>query len=111
MKGGQGRHLLELYNQLYKRKDYLIFSPNKNGLKNHVTLYFLCKKFGGNILFSFLLNFGIKKLIKKHQLFIIHLHSGPGGIILLRTPIVKFIITIHHTYYQQFSYIPSQRWK
>jgi len=109
--GGQGRHLIELYHRIYNKNGFLIFSPNTNNLKNHKTLFNFTTKLGENILYSFLLNFKIKRLIKKYNLDIIHLNCGPGGILLLKKPKSKFICTVVHTYYQQQKYIPSQKWK
>jgi len=109
--GGQGRHLIELYNRIYKEKDFLIFSPNINNFKNHKTLFKFTKKIGENILYSLLLNFKINKLIKKYNLYIVNIHCGPGGLILTKKSISKLICTVFHTYYQQQKYIPSQKWK
>lgn len=109
--GGQGRHIIELYHRIYNKKGFLIFSPNANNLKNHKTLFNFTTKLGKHLLYSFLLNFKIKGLIKKYNLDIIHLHCGPGGTLILKKSKSKFICTVHHTYYQQQEYVPSQKWK
>jgi len=109
--GGQGRHLIELYHRIYNKKGFLIFSPNTNNFKNHKTLFNYTKKFGSNLLYSFLLNFKIKDLIKKYNLDIIHLNCGHGGVLFLKNLKSKFVCTVFHTYYQQQKYIPSQKWK
>lgn len=109
--GGQGRHLIELYHRIYNKKGFLIFSPNTNNLKNHKTLFDFTMKLGKHLLYSFLLNFKINGLIKKYNLDIIHLHCGPGGLLMPKKPMAKFICTVHHTYFQQQKYILSQKWK
>lgn len=109
--GGQGRHLIELYKRIYKEKDFLIFSPNINNFKNHKTIFNFTKKFGKHLLTSLLINLKINKLIKKHCLDIVHIHCGPGGLILIKKLISRLICTVFHTYYQQQKYIPSQKWK
>lgn len=109
-KGGIGRHIVEIINQI-RDVNIIVFSPCKNEIKKHVRLFPFTKRLGKNILFSFLLNFQINKLIKKFNLNIVHLHCGPGGLILLIKPKAKLICTVHHTYYQQQKYIKGQKWK
>lgn len=109
--GGQGKHLIHLYNFLYKKSSkFLIFSPNKNKLKNHVQI-FKEKKIVRNLQFSLYLTININKIVHKYKLSTIHLHCGPGGIILLRKPNLKMICTVHHTYYQQQKYLLGQKFK
>ncbi len=111
IKGGQGRHLFELYKRAYENdKRVIIFSPNSNNLKNHIQI-FPENKLGRNLQFSFYLNKNINKLIKKYNLSTVHFHTGPGGIIIIKKPKAKMICTVHHTYYQQQKYILSQKWK
>ena len=109
--GGQGRHLFELYQRIYKSKQFIIFSPCKNKFEDHLQIFGWTKKIGKNILLSFLLNFQINQLIKKYNLKIVHFHCGPGGIILIRKPKAKMICTVHHTYFQQQKFVPGQKWK
>lgn len=109
--GGQGRHLFDLYNNLYKKNnEFLIFSPNNNSLKNHIKIT-IPSNFGRNLFFSKYLNKNINNLIKEFNLSVVHFHCGPGGLILLKKPNAKMVCTVHHTYYQQQKYIKSQRWK
>ncbi len=110
-KGGQGRYLIELYNRIYKKEDFLVFSPNVNNLKNHITLFKVTQLFGKNLLYSLLLNFKIDDLIRKYGLDIVHLNCGPGGILLNKKPKARLICTVYHTYYQQQKYISGQKWK
>jgi len=109
--GGQGRHIKDLYNKLYKKKDFLIFSPNENNLINHKTIFKFSRKFGKNLFLSFLINKNINEIIQENNIDIVHFHCGPGGLILIKKPSVKLICTVHHTYYQQQKYIPFQKWK
>ncbi len=112
--GGIGRHIYELYKKLTENYgiDIVVFSPNKNSIKNHVNIFGLSKKIGKNIMFSFLVNMINNNLINKYDLDLVHFHGGPGGIIFIKkvkdTPV---IFTVHHTYYQQYYLIPEQKWK
>lgn len=111
--GGQGRHVYEIYKRLIDKSeiDLTVFSPNDNDLKNHFKIFPFTKIVGKHLLFSFLLHFKIRKLIKKYGLEVIHLHGGPGGIFFLKKLDIPIIYTSHHTYYQQIHFIPKQKWK
>jgi len=99
--GGIGRHVYELQEQLKQFKDLelLIFSPCKNNLANHRPLCTISKKIGKNVLFSLYLNNFIHRLICKHDLDIVHLQSGSGGIFLLRKLKTKIVVTAHTNNY------------
>ena len=108
--GGQGRHLVEIFKYLPKHNLY-VFSPNINSIKQHHTLFSISKKIGKHLMFSILLNFNLNFIIKKFNLDVVHLHCGPGGLILLKKPKAKLICTVHHTYYQQQKFVSGQKWK
>jgi phosphatidylinositol alpha-mannosyltransferase len=112
--GGQGRHVYELYkqNSIYKKVDLIVFSPTKNNLPGHVTLFpeTLNSKLK-NIDFSYKLHRRIKGLIKEYNLDIIHVHGGPGGLFFIKSINIPVVFTCHHTYWQQSHYIKKQLWK
>jgi glycosyltransferase involved in cell wall biosynthesis len=112
--GGQGRHVYELYkqNSIYKKVDFIVFSPTKNNLPGHVALFpeTLNSKLK-NIDFSYKLHRRIKGLIKEYNLDIIHVHGGPGGLFFIKSIYIPVVFTCHHTYWQQSHYIKKQLWK
>lgn len=112
--GGQGRHIYELYkeNQLQQDITMLIFSPAENDLPNHIRLFPKTKNgFMKNVAYSLNLHTVFEKLIEQYDLDIVHIHGGPGGLFIFKRLSVPTLYTTHHTYWQQFNYISSQRWK
>lgn len=112
--GGQGRHLYEISKRIPDNSKFnvLIFSPAANKIINHINIFKKTQSYHfGNIIFSILLNFKIKYLISKYNIDLIHLHGGPGGILLFRKINIPVIYTAHHTYYQQHKYIKKEFWK
>lgn len=112
--GGQGRHIYEIYKQNEKHNDItmIIFSPSENNLPNHIQLFPKTKNsLLKNIDFSVQLFLQFEKLIQKHNLDIVHIHGGPGGLFLFKRLSVPTLYTTHHTYWQQHHYIKQQQWK
>jgi glycosyltransferase involved in cell wall biosynthesis len=111
--GGQGRHIYEIVKRIESNSKIkaIVFSPTENKLKNHIQIFPITNKIGKNILFSFLLNFSIERLIKEYSLNKINVHCGPGGLFLLRKLDIPVVATCHHTYWQQYKYVNGQRWK
>jgi glycosyltransferase involved in cell wall biosynthesis len=58
-------------------------------------------KSGGCPLFSIALFFSLPTLVRKHSFDLIHVHSGSGGVFLLRRQPCKVVVTAHHTYRQE----------
>lgn len=112
--GGQGRHIYQLYqqNQRHQQTSMMVFSPSKNNLENHVQLF---PETGRsklkNIEYSWKLNKTFEKLIEQYHLDLVHIHGGPGGLFLFKKLSVPVVYTTHHTYWQQYRYIGTQRWK
>ena len=74
------------------------------------------RKSGGCPLFSMALIFTLPSLIRKHHLGLLHVHSGSGGVFLLRKPACSLVVTAHHTYLQEaeivFAGSPAKKfWK
>lgn len=112
--GGMGRHIYEIYKQSLKDKDITlyVFSPNENRLENHITVFPETKNSNfKNIEFSIKVNKDFENIINRYKLDLIHLQGGPGGLFLFRKLSKPVIYTTHHTYWQQYHYIMSQRWK
>ena len=111
--GGQGRHIFEILKRLENNSkfEFIVLSPSKNELKNHVSFFHSFKKFGKNVSLSFFINLYINNIIKKHAIDKIHIHCGPGGLFLFRKLDIPVIATCHHTYWQQSEYINGQSWK
>ncbi len=112
--GGQGKQIHELYlqNQRFEQIDLRVYAPGSGDiLRRNAFLYRLVHGIPNNILFSAIVSTIINPTIRQDRLDIVHLHSGPGGLLLFRRPNAPTVITAHHTYWQQYHYITSQRWK
>jgi glycosyltransferase involved in cell wall biosynthesis len=55
--------------------------------------------------------FNVHRVISRHNLSKLNIHSGAGGVLFFRKLDIPVIITCHHTYWQHYRYIPSQFWK
>lgn len=64
---------------------------------------------GGCPLFSFFLFLRLEHLIRKHALDVLHVHSGSGGVFLLRKPSIPTVVTAHHTYRQEAAIVFRSR--
>ena len=111
--GGIGKNLKDLYLRLTKSNlNIIALSPAINDLAGHHSIFKITKKIPlGQILFSLLLNLFIKQIINKHQITLLIIPSGPGGVFLLRKLKVPVIYIANHTYNQQATYIKSEFWK
>jgi glycosyltransferase involved in cell wall biosynthesis len=111
--GGQGRHVYELYRE--SRSDegitVRVFSPRSNALEDHVQVHPRTVAGLRNMALSALLLRDIPRLIREHELDIVHLHGGPGGLLLPRKLPVPTVFTCHHTYMQEARYAPRAAWK
>lgn len=103
--GGLGvlvRTYVEEMRKLYPEDTYTVVSPSKNadefGSQLGRTRY---RKSGGCPLFSIALFFSLGGIVKKHSFDLVHVHSGSGGVFLLRKPPCKLVVTSHHTYRQE----------
>jgi glycosyltransferase involved in cell wall biosynthesis len=56
---------------------------------------------GGCPLFSLTLLWSMNGIIRRNALDMIHVHSGSGGVFLLRKPACPVLVTAHHTYRQE----------
>lgn len=101
--GGMGSHV-----------GSLIDGFRKEGMTVHVfdrsrrkIMYALGKNLG----FSFGLRFRLQAFIAQHHIDILHVHSGPGGVLMPFFPRgAKVVVTANHTYAAQ-SRLPGQAWK
>lgn len=92
-------------------QNLLFFSPALNSLPGHIQIRFrpiaLIKQAG----VSLWLHFNCSRIVARHRLEQLNVHSGAGGVLLARSAPVPVIVTCHHTYWQQYTYIKSQFWK
>jgi len=112
---GQGRYVYDLVEHVRPkcRRKTFVFSPSE-GVNDELHIQIFPgshSSIGKNITFSFKLACAIERLVEKYKLGLVHFQGGPGGLFLLKKPSVPLIYTVHHTYYQQSEYIPSQKWK
>jgi glycosyltransferase involved in cell wall biosynthesis len=108
--GGIGRLTYTMYREL-RGKDILFFSPADNSMPGHIRINFWAIRFIKQVGVSIWLHLNILRIISEYGLDKLNIHSGPGGVLLLRRPPVPVIVTCHHTYWQQYTYIKSQFWK
>lgn len=108
--GGIGRHTHLMYSEL-KKLDILFFSPAHNTLPRHIRISFWPIKIIKQAGVSLWLHLNAKRIISEHHLEKLNIHSGPGGVLLVRKLPIPVIVTCHHTYKQQYSHIRSQFWK
>ncbi len=81
---------------------YLVLSPSPHADDCVSTL--AAKRWnrrGGCPLFSLILAFRLPSLLREHQLDLLHVHAGSGGVFLLRKPLIPVVVTSHHTYLQE----------
>jgi glycosyltransferase involved in cell wall biosynthesis len=111
--GGQGRHVYELYRE--SRSDegitLRVFSPRSNALEDHVQVHPRTVAGLKNMALSALLVRDLPRLIREHGLDLVHLHGGPGGLLLPRKLPVPTVFTCHHTYVQEARHVPRAAWK
>ncbi len=108
--GGIGSHTYLMYSAL-KSSDLLFFSPADNQLPRHIRILFWPIRFIKQAGVSVWLHLYANKIIAKYNLKKLNVHSGAGGVLLVRGLSVPVIITCHHTYYQQYTHLPAQFWK
>jgi glycosyltransferase involved in cell wall biosynthesis len=94
-----------------KDRDLLFFSPAINTLPRHIRIDFWAVRLFRQVGVSIWLHLYVNKIISEHHLDRLNIHSGPGGVLLVRKPTVPLIVTCHHTYWQQYTHIKSQFWK
>jgi len=108
--GGIGRLTYTLYRELHGR-DVLFFSPARNSLSGHICITFWAIRLFRQVGVSLWLFLNARRIIAAYRLGSLNIHAGPGGVLLLRPLPVPVVVTCHHTYWQQFTFIRSQFWK
>jgi len=108
--GGIGRVTYTLYCVL-KNRDVLFFSPAVNELAGHIHVNFWAVRFIKQVSVSIWLFLNVHRIISDHKLDTLNIHSGAGGVLFFRKIGIPVIVTCHHTYWQQYTYIKSQFWK
>ena len=108
--GGIGRVIYTLYQQLGDQ-EIVYFSPAQNSLPGHQRIEFWPIRFIKQAGVSVWLHLNAHRIIVRHNLGKLNVHSGSGGVLLVRKLPIPVIVTCHHTYWQQYTYIKSQFWK
>ncbi|HBG05763.1 MAG: hypothetical protein A2075_06240 [Geobacteraceae bacterium GWC2_58_44] len=108
--GGIGRLTYTLYCEV-KGRNVLFFSPADNSLPGHVRIHFWPIRFIKQVGVSIWLHLNAHRIISEYGLGKLNVHSGSGGVLLIRRLPVPVVITCHHTYWQQYTHIKSQFWK
>ena len=94
-----------------KRLDLLFFSPAKNELPRHLRIDSLAVRLFKQVGVSLWLFSQARRIIARYGLDKLNVHTGPGGVLLVRRLPIPVVVTCHHTYRQQCRFIPSQFWK
>jgi glycosyltransferase involved in cell wall biosynthesis len=92
-------------------RNVLFFSPADNVLPDHIRINFWAIRFIKQVGVSIWLFFNVHRIISENKLDTLNIHSGAGGVLFFRKIGIPVIITCHHTYWQQYTYIQSQFWK
>ena len=108
--GGIGRVTYTLYCEL-KNRNILFFSPANNLFPGHIRVNYWAVRFIKQVGVSIWLHLNIHRIISEYSLDKLNIHSGAGGVLFCRKIGIPVIITCHHTYWQQYTYIKSQFWK
>lgn len=108
--GGIGRVTYTMYVEL-KGRGMLFFSPADNTLPDHVRVNFWAVRFLKHAGVSLWLHLNARRIISAYRLARLNVHSGAGGVLLIRRLPIPVIVTCHHTYWQQYTHIKSQFWK
>jgi glycosyltransferase involved in cell wall biosynthesis len=108
--GGIGRHVHLMLSRL-KDQDLLFFSPADNSLPRHIRIRYWPIRFFKQVGVSIWLHLNAHRIISEHRLQKLNIQSGAGGVLLTRKVPIPVIVTSHHTYWQQATYIKSQFWK
>lgn len=118
--GGLGvlvQSYLRALKRLFPENTYVVIAPGVAADEQGLVLGRLrYRKSGGCPLFSLVLGFTIGSIIRKHKLDLLHVHSGSGGVFLLRRPPCRLVVSAHHTYRQEadivYRHSPlKRRWK
>jgi glycosyltransferase involved in cell wall biosynthesis len=89
----------------------VFFSAAENALPGHVQAKSWAISLFKQVGVTIWLFFNAKRIISRYRLGKLNIHSGAGGVLLLRKSSVPVILTCHHTYWQHYRYIPAQFWK
>ncbi len=94
-----------------KHQAILFFSPARNTLPRHIRVNFRAVRFLKQVGVSIWLFYNVYRIISQYRLDKLNIQSGAGGVLLTRKIPIPVIVTCHHTYWQQSTYIKSQFWK
>ncbi len=115
--GVMASHLCGWLRTCYPQHTYLAVSPCKESdVQTSPIARLLWNKKGGCPCFSLSLLWSLHRIVRTHNLDVLHVHSGSGGVWLLRKPPCRLLVTAHHSYVQEASTVfrstpLSRAWK
>jgi glycosyltransferase involved in cell wall biosynthesis len=100
--GGQGVYVHEIHKRLHEHgiTPYVFSSREGDGAESCFSY-----KVPNPVSFSLIVNKRINKWVKEHELDLVHVQGGPGGVLLFKKPAVPLVYTAHHLYSQQYEFL------
>ena len=107
--GGQGRVTWDLFRHLRARPDVevIAISPSRNNIPGHHERFSATQRVGRHVAFSILASREIGAWCRELGVDVLHVNSGPGGVLLLGDPHVPVVCWPHHTYEQAARLMPG----
>ncbi|MET0790069.1 MAG: glycosyltransferase family 4 protein [Polyangiaceae bacterium] len=107
--GGIGVVTYDLYSGLANDAEFepIVFSPAINTLANHHRLLAIHSRLWLPLSFSLTVNALLERLIRQHDLDLVHFMGSSGGVQLFRKPSKPAFLTLHNTYHYLFRQRPG----
>lgn len=107
--GGQGRVTWDLFRHLRERPDVevIAISPSRNDILGHYERFSAARRVGKHVAFSILASRAARAWCRELGIDVLHVNSGPGGVLLFGDPHVPVVCWPHHTYEQADRLMPG----
>lgn len=102
--GVMASHLCGWLRTCYAQHTYVVVSPSAESDAHVPSIArMLWNKKGGCPVFSLSLLWSLHRIVRRQKFDVLHVHSGSGGVWLLRKPPCRLLVTAHHSYAQEAS--------
>jgi glycosyltransferase involved in cell wall biosynthesis len=104
--GAVARTYVDLMKKRSPGDSFIVLSPSP-GADDRLSWIarFRYKKPGGCPVFSFALLWSLSSSLTRNHLSVLLVHSGSGGVFLLRKPVCRLVVMSHHTYQQEIDLV------